>query len=151
MLWNHYTKGLSAPSFLKNNFKSSVIISWTHSTLGGYFEIFSHIKGAYIIDVFKNCDIWTINDQCSLSYRNQSVDLHCKSIDWFLYDGEQWWLWCTLWLTGSQLIVLKSSSEIWCMLSSLAQKRMHLFCVICRFFKALSEVKVPHGTFITKR
>ena len=20
-------------------------------------------------------------------YRNQSVDLHCKSIDWFLYDG----------------------------------------------------------------
>ena len=21
------------------------------------------------------------------SYRNQSIDLHCKSIDWFLYEG----------------------------------------------------------------
>ena len=31
-----------------------------------------------------------INDQCSQSYRNQSIDLHCKSIDWFLYDGEHW-------------------------------------------------------------
>ena len=24
----------------------------------------------------------------SLSYRNQSIDLHSKSIDWFLYDGD---------------------------------------------------------------
>ena len=24
----------------------------------------------------------------SPSYRNQSIDLHSKSIDWFLYDGE---------------------------------------------------------------
>ena len=23
-----------------------------------------------------------------LSYRNQSTDLLCKSMDWFLYDGE---------------------------------------------------------------
>ena len=30
------------------------------------------------------------NDQCSPSYRNQSVDLYCKSIDWFLYDEEDW-------------------------------------------------------------
>ena len=30
----------------------------------------------------------TISDPCSLSYRNHSIDLHCKSIDWFLYDGE---------------------------------------------------------------
>ena len=22
-------------------------------------------------------------------YRNQSINLYCKSIDWFLYDGEQ--------------------------------------------------------------
>ena len=29
-----------------------------------------------------------INDQCSLSYRDQPIDLKCKSIDWFLYDGE---------------------------------------------------------------
>ena len=30
----------------------------------------------------------SINDQCSPSYRNQSIDLLCKSIDWFLYDWE---------------------------------------------------------------
>ena len=30
------------------------------------------------------------NDQCSPSHRNQSIDLQCKSIDWFLYDGEHW-------------------------------------------------------------
>ena len=24
----------------------------------------------------------------SLSYRNQSIDLSCKSIDWFLYDRD---------------------------------------------------------------
>ena len=23
-----------------------------------------------------------------LIYRNQSTDLHCKSIEWFLYDGD---------------------------------------------------------------
>ena len=30
----------------------------------------------------------SINDPCSLSYKNQSTDLQYKSIDWFLYDGE---------------------------------------------------------------
>ena len=30
---------------------------------------------------------WPINDQCSLSYKNQSIDLHCESIDWFLNGG----------------------------------------------------------------
>ena len=30
------------------------------------------------------------NDRCSPSYRNQSNDLHCKIIDWFLYDREYW-------------------------------------------------------------
>ena len=30
------------------------------------------------------------NDQYSLSYRNQSVDLQCKSMDWFRYDVEHW-------------------------------------------------------------
>ena len=30
------------------------------------------------------------------SYRNQSIDLHCKSIDWFLYEcniGQIWVIW----------------------------------------------------------
>ena len=33
---------------------------------------------------------YPINNQCSLSFKNQSIDLQCKSIDWFLYDGEHW-------------------------------------------------------------
>ena len=36
--------------------------------------------------------LWPINDQCSPSYRNQSIDLQYKSIDWFLYDGQHWLL-----------------------------------------------------------
>ena len=31
-----------------------------------------------------------INQQCFPSYRNQSIDLQCKLIDWFLYDGKYW-------------------------------------------------------------
>ena len=31
-----------------------------------------------------------IKDQCFPSYRNQLIDLQCKSIDLFLYDGEHW-------------------------------------------------------------
>ena len=31
-----------------------------------------------------------INDQCSSPYRDQSIDLHFKSIDWFLYNGKHW-------------------------------------------------------------
>ena len=31
---------------------------------------------------------YPINDQFSTSYRNQSIDLLCKSVDWFLCDGE---------------------------------------------------------------
>ena len=30
----------------------------------------------------------TLSWQRSLSYRNQSIDLHCKSMDWFLYDRD---------------------------------------------------------------
>ena len=35
-----------------------------------------------------NSEVNPLNDRCSPSYRNQSINLHCKSIDWFLYDGE---------------------------------------------------------------
>ena len=35
-------------------------------------------------------NIQPMNDQCSPSYRTQSIDLQFKSIDWFLYDGEHW-------------------------------------------------------------
>ena len=46
------------------------------------------------VGYFYNVTLLTItlthNDQCSPSYRNQSIDLHCKSVDWFLYDEEHW-------------------------------------------------------------
>ena len=37
-------------------------------------------------NIYVLSNFWPISDQCSLSYRNQSTDLHCKSIDWFLCD-----------------------------------------------------------------
>ena len=40
-----------------------------------------------------------IYEQCSPSYRNQSVHFYCKSIDWFLYDGEHWSLMGERWLS----------------------------------------------------
>ena len=33
---------------------------------------------------------YLISDHCFPSYRNESIDLHFISIDWFLYDGEHW-------------------------------------------------------------
>ena len=33
-----------------------------------------------------------INDHFPTSYRKQSIDLHCKSVDWFLYDKIHWLL-----------------------------------------------------------
>ena len=33
----------------------------------------------------------TVCSETPLSYRNQSIDLSCKSIDWFLYDASFYW------------------------------------------------------------
>ena len=37
-------------------------------------------------------ELYPVNDQYAPSYRNQSIDLQCKSTDWFLYDWEHWLL-----------------------------------------------------------
>ena len=29
-------------------------------------------------------------NQCSPTYRNQSIDFQSRPVDWFLYDGEHW-------------------------------------------------------------
>ena len=34
------------------------------------------------------CMMRTLSSRRSLSYRNQSIDLPCKSMDWFLYDRD---------------------------------------------------------------
>ena len=36
--------------------------------------------------LFKSSDHLTLSRQRSISYRNQSIDLQNKSMDWFLYD-----------------------------------------------------------------
>ena len=35
----------------------------------------------------------SLNAKVVIIYRNQSIDLLCKSIDWFLYDGSASFLW----------------------------------------------------------
>ena len=40
-----------------------------------------------------------INNQCFPSDKNQSIDLYCKSVDWFLYDREHRSLICQ-WILG---------------------------------------------------
>ena len=42
--------------------------------------------------------------------------------------------WLTLLLVTSQFIDLKSSSDVWRILSSLTQNRTYFFCLICAFF-----------------
>ena len=37
---------------------------------------------------------WPLNEQCFPSYRNQSIHLHCKWINLFLYDRKHWSLHC---------------------------------------------------------
>ena len=44
-------------------------------TADGFFELFNY------------CDSLTHKVSVLPSYRNQSIDLHSKSIDWFLYEG----------------------------------------------------------------
>ena len=57
----------------------------------------------YKTKAFRDVNVSDINEMCKLSifyrgvfnpsmpvlpsYRNQSIDLHSKSIDWFLYEG----------------------------------------------------------------
>ena len=51
-----------------------------HSLIKDIFMTLSNIyKGVFCL---------TLSWRRSLSYRNQSVDLHSKSVDWFLYDRE---------------------------------------------------------------
>ena len=56
----------------------------------------SHVWWQFIfINYFENCDarkfaliFLTLSWLKSLLYKNQSIDLLCKSVDWFLYDTD---------------------------------------------------------------
>ena len=56
-------------------------------------ELFSQIFAIFdwvLNTPLNHAECHQINDQCSPSYRNHSIDLQYKSIDWFLYDEEHW-------------------------------------------------------------
>ena len=54
---------------------------WTDST---------HCSSIPIVDFEQGNAVWAV-------FRNQSIDLQCKLIDWFLYDGEHWSLMNSMW------------------------------------------------------
>ena len=55
----------------------------------------STVSSAYLVSVYLSIyqESYHINDQCSPSYKNQSTNLQCKSVDWFLDEGQNWSLW----------------------------------------------------------
>ena len=54
----------------------------------------------------------------------------------------------TLLVVGNQFINLESSSGMGFILSSLRQNLMHLFCIICIFFRFFSKIRVPGWTCV---
>ena len=42
----------------------------------------------FIVSINSHSQTLTVSWWGSLSYRNQSIDLHCKSMDWFLHDRD---------------------------------------------------------------
>ena len=60
------------------------LIQETSSIFWGALRIQATSK--YPSETRINITSWTLSWQRSLSYRSQSIDLHCKSIGWFLYD-----------------------------------------------------------------
>ena len=54
---------------------------------GCFWQYQIAIYESYSFSVFLLSFILTLSWQRPLSYRNQSIDLLCKSVDWFLYDN----------------------------------------------------------------
>ena len=73
---------------------------------------------------------WGSYSYTSFKYRGQAL-LANINVMAFMH----WW---TLLLTGNQLIDSNSLLDMWCLLSSFRQNRIHLFCAICIFFFSFS-------------
>ena len=73
-IWSH----LLEKSLMENFIFFTVVMgrSWLH-----------FITNFGLNEVLTNHDL---NPQTTPSSTNQSIDLHCKSVSWFLYDGEHW-------------------------------------------------------------
>ena len=50
-----------------------------------FLGIWSHLLKKYLMENFIFCAV----DDDDISY-DKEMDLHCKSIDWFLYYGKHW-------------------------------------------------------------
>ena len=91
--------------------KSSCDLAFHKKSLASYFTKKDVFKTSYLFSLYFHnysqntcytkqfrvsgsnfCSNKPINDQCTPWYRSQSIDLHYKSIDCFLYDGEHWLL-----------------------------------------------------------
>ena len=59
-----------------------------HSGSSGWFYLMIAVTLSFCHSYCKALmsDILTLLWRRSLPYRNQSIDLHCKSMNWFLYD-----------------------------------------------------------------
>ena len=60
------------------------------------------------------------------SHRNQSIDLLCKLIDWFLYEGNIGTYWCHLGIIPEEHAAARISSEH----ADLSVTSIRLFCTI---------------------
>ena len=74
--------------YSKNAAHSRASVIWNNlpdvvKSSDSLFEFENKIK--YIGNI--DCGCLTLSGRRSLSYRNQSIDLHPKSMDWFLYDN----------------------------------------------------------------
>ena len=68
------------------------LVTFTEETLNGKLHILCIVS---VINYFRKKDssqipdsILTLSRRWSLSYWNQSIDLLCKSMDWFLYVSD---------------------------------------------------------------
>ena len=81
------------------------------------------------------------------SYRNQSIDLLCKSIDWFLYEGKTGTYWVT-----AEILIFASLYRLFCGFKN-ARKQLCV-CVLQKRYsskccKICGKVRMPESFFNT--
>ena len=91
------------------NFTTKTIHFNDLNTLMRYHEISSNSKLSPTVMVSA---LLTLSCQSSLSHRNQSTDLLCKSMDWFLYDTDFPHERVTFYVTETQLRKLNHSQSV---------------------------------------
>ena len=117
---------------------------------------------SFITPILNLCDL-TLSCRRSLSYRNQSIGLLCKSMDWFLYDmdlrHERVKAWVQTkcgWIYGSFAQIIKRSSHRRCSVTEVVLKIFYKFHrktpVFFRvsFFSNFIKKRLQHSCFPVK-